>query len=64
MNSAADLTAAFNNNTVTKKVNGDTEIRCKKGYWSVTGPDEDEVLRQARWYFYQYWLDGDYKQEE
>lgn len=41
--------------------NGNLIIRCKRGLWSCEGPDHDEVERQARHYFLQYYQDGDYE---
>lgn len=35
-------------------------IHCKKHLWSVEGPDEEAVRRQAVHYFMQYWADGEY----
>lgn len=35
-------------------------IHCKRHLWSVEGPDEEVVKRQAVHYFMQYYADGEY----
>jgi len=39
-------------------------VRCKKGLWSVTAPDRDTALIEARHYFWQYFADGEYDDTE
>ena len=41
-----------------------TSIECKKGLWGVTSSTPEETDNQARWYFYQYWKDGEYTGEQ
>jgi len=39
---------------------GSLQIKCKLGNFSVSGADRDQVEREARRYWEQYYLDGDY----
>jgi len=41
---------------------GQVEFKCRKGFWSVSGSqdDEDRVRKEAQYYFAQYWFDGEY----
>lgn len=39
---------------------GSLEIHCKRGNFSVIGPDKEVVEREARRYWIQYFSDGDY----
>jgi hypothetical protein len=41
---------------------GHLEIKCKLGLWCVSGRDHEFVHKQARWYWLQYFDDGEYRQ--
>ena len=43
-----------------KNVSGVITIKCKLGFWSVSGRDQKEVVSDARHYFGQYLSDGEY----
>jgi len=44
-----------------KKKEGDRFcINCKKGLWGVTASTREEAMREARHYFIQYYMDGEY----
>lgn len=46
---------------VNQTKNDDTYLfSCKKGMWSVCSPDEARARSEAKYYFTQYWLDGEY----
>jgi hypothetical protein len=36
------------------------EARCKKGLWSVTASTKEQCMHEAKHYFIQYYLDGEY----
>ena len=51
---------AFKKNTSSRKRNGRYTIKCKRGFWSVTCPKKELAEREARYYFIQYYMDGEY----
>lgn len=61
-NHVDQLNTIFKQNTRRRTLkSGSLIIRCKRGLWSCEGPDHDEVERQARHYFLQYYQDGEYE---
>jgi len=38
-------------------------INCKKGFWGVSAPTKEEATREAKHYFVQYWMDGEYSDD-
>jgi hypothetical protein len=59
--SALRAELAFTPNTTIRNLkDGRCRIKCKRGLWAVEGPDEASVMSEARRYFFQYYLDGEY----
>ena len=51
----------FGRCTETKlKKDGTVEIHCKLGLWATFGRDRQSVEREARHYWVQYYVDGEY----
>ena len=50
----------FNRCVNRKRLNGGYEIECKLGLWSVAAPTKKEAEADAKYYFSQYKLDGEY----
>ena len=55
-----DLDAEFKKNTKHKVTIYGFEINCKKGLWGVCAPTEKQALNEAKYYFRQYFEDGEY----
>jgi len=55
-----DLDKEFNKNTYKSIKDGQYAVNCKKGLWGVTASTREEVMREARHYFIQYYMDGEY----
>jgi hypothetical protein len=51
---------AYEDNTIRGKRGGRFTIQCKKGLWGVEAPNEQEAEREAKYYFFQYYRDGEY----
>ncbi len=57
----SSLEAMFHKCTEIKLLkDGTVEIRCKQGLWVVCGSDREQVERDARHYWQQYFDDGEY----
>ena len=56
--------AMFERCITRRRVNGRLYIRCKRGNFSVGGPDAAQVEAEARHYWRQYFNDGEYKAME
>ncbi len=56
-----DMLEALIECTVTISDFDHMEISCRKGLWSVGGPDKLAVLDSAMHYFIQYYHDGEYE---
>jgi hypothetical protein len=54
------LVALYKRNTERYRVQHRCAIRCKKGLWSVNGPDFKSIEGEAMRYFFQYLEDGEY----
>lgn len=50
----------FAENTTERTDKFGYHIACKKGLWEVCGPDKDVVRKEAEYYFWQYYNDGEY----
>ena len=55
-----DIDAAFKQNTTMKRGATRTIIKCKKGLFSVSAPSYKQAMKEARHYFRQYYIDGEY----
>lgn len=51
---------AFKTWTTTRKTKHGYSIRCKKGFWGVDASTREEAEREAKYYFAQYFADGEY----
>lgn len=52
----------FEKCVVRAELNGDYEIQCYLGLWSVIGPNKANVEKEAGRYWIQYYSDGEYDQ--
>lgn len=50
----------FNRCVTRKKLKSVYEIQCNMGLWSVIAPTKKEAEQEAKYYFSQYKLDGEY----
>lgn len=50
----------FHKYTKIKQVKDGYEVCCSKKLWSVLGINLDNVIKEAKSYFYLYWSDGEY----
>lgn len=50
----------FNRCVNRKKLKGSYEIECKMGLWGVIAPTKKQAEQEAKYYFSQYKLDGEY----
>ena len=50
----------FNRCVIRKKLKDGYRIDCKMGCWGVTAPTKKEAEHEAKYYFSQYKLDGEY----
>ena len=50
----------FNRCVNRKKLKSAYEIQCKMGLWGVIAPTKKEAEQEAKYYFSQYKLDGEY----
>ena len=58
----SDIDIAFEENTTIKKSDHGYKVDCKKGFWGVSAPTKEAALSEARYYFMQYYRDGEYSQ--
>jgi hypothetical protein len=57
----SDIGQAFKDNVIIRRLkSGRYRARCRKGLWSVEGPDAGPILDEALHYFQQYYEDGEY----
>jgi hypothetical protein len=57
------IVEAFEKNTkykVTK--DGRHKVDCKKGLFGVSAPTKEQAMKEARHYFMQYFVDGEYNE--
>jgi len=55
-----EIDEAFKKNITIKDTGYGFEVNCRKGLWGVVAPTKEEALREARHYFVQYFMDGEY----
>lgn len=55
-----DIDTAYKKFTSTKKTTTGYSVKCKKGFWRVDAKSKTIAEVQARHYFVQYYMDGEY----
>jgi hypothetical protein len=64
INKETDDMNKIEDNTTFVMIGQRYRIDCNKGLWSVEGANREEVVREAKHYFFQYESDGEYDNGE
>lgn len=63
MDEIEKIDAAYARFTVARKTSTGYSVKCTKGLWRVDAPSKTKAESEARYYFGQYFMDGEYDEE-